>query len=96
MAGDDESPMCGQFLCCAAWLLGVVWLFGVWLFGDDEAAMATAPHVPAAATAAVAAAVTSRRLDFGNRSPFSRSRDSGIEARPHENPLRAAKLRACP
>ena len=25
----DESPMCGQFLCCAAWLLGVVWLFGV-------------------------------------------------------------------
>jgi hypothetical protein len=44
--------MCGQFLCCAAWLLGVVWLFGVeWLFGDDEAAMATAPHVPAAATA---------------------------------------------
>jgi hypothetical protein len=88
--------MCGQFLCCAAWLLGVVWLFGVeWLFGDDEAAMATAPHVPAAATAAVAAAVSSRRVDFGNRPPFSRSRDGRIEALPDEKALRAAKLRAC-
>jgi thymidylate synthase len=85
--------MCGQFLCCAAWLLGVVWLFGVWLFGDDEAAMATAPHVPATATAAVAAAVSSRRVDFGNRSPFSRSRDGRIEAGSDEKALRAAKLR---
>ena len=32
--------------------------------------MATAPHVPAAATAAVAAAVSSKRVDFGNRASF--------------------------
>jgi len=65
--------MCGQL--CPAWALGVVWLFGAVRLGafepGDEAAMATAPHVPAAATAAVAAAVSSRRVDFGNRSPFS-------------------------
>ena len=73
--------MFGQLWCCAEWVLGVVWLFGVvWLLGvfepGDEAAMATAPHVPAAATAAVAAAASSMRLDFGNRSPFSGSRDT--------------------
>jgi len=68
--------MCGQLWCCAG-LFGVAWLFVgvVWLFGDD-AAMATAPHVPAVATAAVAAAASSKRVDFGNRPPFSRSRDS--------------------
>jgi hypothetical protein len=57
-----------------------VCVFGVeWLFGD-EAAIATAPHVPAAATAAVAAAVSSKRVDFGNRSPFSGSRNLRMEA----------------
>jgi len=68
--------MFGQLWCCAEWAFGAVWLFdGAWLFGED-AAMATAPHVPAVATAAVAAAVSSRRFDFGNRPPFSRSRDA--------------------
>jgi hypothetical protein len=67
--------MWGQ-LCPPERVLGAVWLFGAdGLFGafepGDEAAMATAPHVPAAATAAVAAAVSSKRLDFGNRPPFS-------------------------
>jgi len=67
--------MWGQ-LCPPERALGVVWLFGVDRFcgvfePGDEAAMATAPHVPAAATAAVAAAVSSMRLDFGNRPPFS-------------------------
>lgn len=65
--------MCGQL--CPVWALGVVWLFGAdGLFGafepGDEAAMATAPHVPATATAAVAAAVSSKRLRFGNRASF--------------------------
>ena len=60
----DEAPMFGQLWCRAGRALGVVWLFGVVrLFGvvelGDEAAIATAPHVPAAATAAVAAAVSS-------------------------------------
>jgi hypothetical protein len=65
--------MFGQW--CPDGALGVVWLFGAdGLFGafepGDEAAMATAPHVPAAATAAVAAAVSSKRFDFGNRASF--------------------------
>ena len=67
--------MFGQLWCCAEWAFGVTWLFGgVGLFGDD-AAIATAPHVPAAATAAVAAAVSSKRMCFGNRSPFWGSRN---------------------
>jgi hypothetical protein len=37
----------------------------------DEAAMATAPHVPAAATAAVATAASIIRFVFRNRTPFS-------------------------
>jgi len=70
-------------------VLGAVCVFGVeWLFGD-EAAIATAPHVPAAATAAVAAAVSSKRVDFGNRSPFSAGRKPRIEPDPAEKPLRA-------
>lgn len=94
--------MFGQVWCCAdgtlvvvVWLSGVVRLCGAFEPGD-EAAMATAPHVPAAATAAVAAAASSIRLDFGNRPPFSGSRDSGIQARRDEKPLRArcAKLGA--
>ena len=32
--------------------------------------MATAPHVPPTATAAVTAAVSSKRLRFGNRASF--------------------------
>ena len=81
-----ELPMFGQLWCSAEPALGVVWLFGVVpLFGvvepGDEAAMATAPHVPATATAAVAAAVSSMRFDFGNRSPFSGSRDGPYPSR---------------
>ena len=49
----------------------------------------TAPHVPATATAAVAAAVSNSRRDFGNRSPFSRSRDRRMQARTCEKGLRA-------
>jgi hypothetical protein len=64
--------MFGQW--CPDGALGVVWLFGADRLGafepGDEAAMATAPHVPAAATAAVAAAVSSKRFDFGNRASF--------------------------
>jgi hypothetical protein len=93
--------MFGQLWCCALGVLGVVWLLGVVrLCGvfepGDEAAIATAPHVPAAATAAVAAAASSMRLDFGNRPPFSGSRDTRMQARGHEKPLRArcAKLGA--
>ena len=88
--------MWGQL--CPEWALGVVWLFGAVRLGvfepGDEAAMATAPHVPAAATAAVAAAVSSKRLDFGNRSPFSGSRDAPMQARDREKGMRAgcAKL----
>ena len=51
-------------------LFGAVWLFGVVVLGD-EAAMATAPQVPAAATATVADTARSIRLDLSNRSPFS-------------------------
>jgi hypothetical protein len=85
--------MFGQLWCSAEPALGVVWLFGVVpLFGvlepGDEAAMATAPHVPATATAAVAAAVSSMRFDFGNRPPFSGSRDGRIQAARDENELR--------
>ena len=66
--------MCGQL--CPEWALGVVWLFGAdGLFvgafePGDEAAMATAPHVPPTATAAVTVAVRSKRLRLGNRTSF--------------------------
>jgi hypothetical protein len=47
------------------------------LFGDD-AAIATAPQVPAAATASVADTARSIRLDLSNRSPFPGLLDSGM------------------
>jgi hypothetical protein len=77
-------PMFGQLWCAdglrgAAGAAGVVWLFGaVCVFGvvvlGDEAAMATAPHVPPAATASAAVVASTIRVDFCNRSPFSRLR----------------------
>jgi hypothetical protein len=78
-----ESPMCGQLWCAdglrgAAGAFGVAWLFGAGVLGvvvlGDEAAMATAPQVPAAATASVAPVASTMRVDFCNRSPFSRLR----------------------
>jgi hypothetical protein len=91
----DEEPMFGQWcpllgavgLFGAVWVFGVVWLFGVVLLGE-EAAIATAPHVPAAATATVADAASSVRLDFSNRSPFSGLRGTGIVAGVREDSLR--------
>jgi hypothetical protein len=76
--------MLGQLWCAdgllgAAGAVGVVWLFGaVCVFGvvvlGDEAAMATAPQVPPAATASVTVVASTMRVDFCNRSPFSRLR----------------------
>ena len=96
MAGALDEPMFGQWCPLfgavlffgAVWAFGVVWLLGVVLLGD-EAAMATAPHVPAAATATVADAASSMRLDFSNRSPFSGLPGTGIVAAGREDWLRA-------
>ncbi len=65
----DDEPMFGQLPLCVDWLLGAVWLFGVVLPGF-EAAMATAPQVPAAATATTTGIARSNRFDFSNRFSF--------------------------
>jgi hypothetical protein len=55
----------------------------------DDAAMATAPHVPAAAMPTAAGTTRRNRLDFRNRSPFSGVLDTEIVARRPEEVLRA-------
>jgi len=61
---------------------------GVVVLGD-EAAIATAPQVPAIAIATAADTVRSIRLGFSNPSPFSGVPEARMIAPRHEEGLRA-------